>query len=400
VTVSSHRDLADRHGLMNYVPDGRLFLAGEPISSWVSRIGTPALVGLPARAAENVDWYQQAFTRGHSPTHLHYAVKASYDLDLCRAIVARGAGLEVMSARELDLARTLGISGDRLVINGIGRSVELTRRAIRERPRLLVVDSDEDLCAAVQVSRAERRVVPIALRLAMSGSGSRLGLGHPEELMRVLDVVLAEPFLTPAGILYHALHVATSHSAVQRHVAALVDVCLEVHAVRGWSFEYVDIGGGLAGRLEIEAVGGLDPLAAAAARELQRLPYAPALVVEPGRALVADAVVGLGRLVARKQRPDVMWGISDLGTNALVPVAGSAFLPTAAFWPVDAELVTFQLGDQSCSESTLGPAVELPDGTKDVVFLQAGAYTDVFAHAWGPDLPRPHLVPHLTSRST
>lgn len=388
MTARNHRDLAQSHGLLGFAPDGRLELSGEPIDAWSRQLGGPGVLVLGQRAGDNTRWYRETFARQWPEVRVHYALKASYDRDLCRAIVAQGAGLEVMSARELALSVELGVPGADLVINGVGRSAAFTRDAVRARPRLLVVDSDADLGAAVQVSRSERRPVPVALRLAGDGVQSRLGLRYPDELLPALDVVLQEPFLVAAGLLHHSLHSEVGVEAVRQHVRDLVEVCLALRTDRGLSLQYVDIGGGLAGRLEVEAAGGLDPIATVVAAELDRLPYRPELICEPGRVLVADAALGVGRIVATKRRDRVVWGICDVATNFLVPVPGSEFLPTAAYWPAGAAVERFRLGDQSCSEATLSESVEMPADTAEVVFLQAGAYTQVFAHEWGPDAPR------------
>ncbi|HST86244.1 MAG TPA: alanine racemase [Kineosporiaceae bacterium] len=388
------RSYLDHHDLLDYDVDGRLLLAGEPIESWRSVLPGPSIVHLPERAAANVRWYAAAFESLPGGVEVFYALKASYQTDVCAAIVESGAGLEVMSERELRLATELGVTGNRLVINGLGRSASFTAASVDADPLFIVLDTVEDVHRTEAAARAAGRRVRVALRLARDAATSagpqdpgRLGFTWPEEFLAVADLVRAGDHLELTGLLAHDLHHCTDPEEVSVHLRHVVAVLRAADQQHGLRFQVLDIGGGLASRIRVEREGGLSRLVERVATELATLPYQPLVVCEPGRSLVSDAAVGLASFVALKSRPAATWAITDLGTNYLVPVPGSDFVPVPLYWPPGAATTTFHLGDQSCTTSTLCRDVELPIGTREIAVLEAGAYTGVFAHAWGPSLP-------------
>jgi diaminopimelate decarboxylase len=373
---------------------GQLQLGSVTVAELLDRAGTPSVLMLPRRAAANTSWYQQQIAHGLPgvAVQVYYALKASYDPDLCRAVVDAGAGLEIMSHRELRLAADLGIGGDLLVVNGLGRSGEFTREAIAARPALLVCDTEVDLDQVSALAAAARTPVRVGLRLGLGERRGRLGLHWPGEFLAFLDRVRADPWLEPTGLLVHSLHHEEQVAGSARQAAGLGDALLDLQG-RGVRFEVLDVGGGLAGRRSVEQHATLARHAAAYAGVLARLDHRPRLFCEPGRALVADAAVGLARVTATKRVGDLTWLVLDVGTNYLVPVPGATFTPLPLRSPAPGEeTVRCAVSDQSCTGSVLCPEVWLPRDVTHVAVLDAGAYTGVFAHAWGPPMPAVHVL--------
>src|SRR5918992_2480353 len=86
----------------------------EAAASW----GTPLYVTDLDRAAEHLARYRAAVP----DALVAYAVKANPDPALLRRLVSDGAGCEVVSGVELELARRARCPPQRIVMNGGGRT--------------------------------------------------------------------------------------------------------------------------------------------------------------------------------------------------------------------------------------------------------------------------------------
>ncbi len=118
-----------------------------------ARWGTPLYVtDLDAVAAALAE-YRAAFPGAL----IAYAVKANPDPRLLARLAADGAGAEVVNAVELALALRAGIPGDRIVMNGVGKT-DADHAAARDAGALINAESLAELDAL------------------LAGPASRLGL--------------------------------------------------------------------------------------------------------------------------------------------------------------------------------------------------------------------------------
>src|SRR5580700_8521020 len=95
------------------------------------KIHTPAYVY--SRAA--IDDAQADLHRGLGslPHTLCFAVKSNGNLAILKHIAKAGNGFDIVSGGELEMLRTIGVRGDRIVFSGIGKSREEIREALQYR---------------------------------------------------------------------------------------------------------------------------------------------------------------------------------------------------------------------------------------------------------------------------
>ncbi|MFD5485774.1 diaminopimelate decarboxylase family protein [Streptomyces virginiae] len=378
---------------------GGLQVLGRDAEELLLTFGSPLLVLLPDRVEANVRSVYDAFGSRFPAVSVHYAVKSCYYEPVVRAALRAGAGLEVMSALEMQIAEQTGCAPDGLVINGLGRDEAYVRRGVRSPGSLHVLDTWDDLTAIATAASDEQRMVDVALRVVPQMPGdldnampldSKLG-NHAgsDDFWRMCDVVAEHPWLALRGLHGHQFTRAGSPADYGQFVAGLAAVACEAVARKGIQFDVIDIGGGFDTRSILESRGTpLSEFADVAAKELAAVPYPFLLVVEPGRYVAADAGIGLTRVRARKEREGFTWQVVDLATNTLIPVPGAEYLPI----PVqDSECDSriSRIGDGTCAPSVICDEIELPvtvPGTP-LAILHCGAYTTVFAHVWGPRPP-------------
>jgi diaminopimelate decarboxylase len=359
------------------------------------RFGTPVLVLLPEQIRSNVREITGAFERYLPRVRSYFALKSCYLRPAVEAVLEAGAGLEVMSPLELYMAEQLAVRGADLLVNGYGHSRDFADRAVAGAPAMFTLDSFEDIATVSAAARRSGTTVAVGLRLSLPASGpgttdpdTKLGFTwHDGQFERALAVVAADPALTVTGLLAHQLSHCAAPDVFGRHLAGVVACMRRVQERTGIRFPVLDVGGGFESRLLLAAQGvSIGDFAAEAGKALDGLPYPVTVYLEPGRFVAADAVVGLTTVVATKERPGGDWLITDLGTNALVPVPGSRF-PAVALQTADGAGHA-RLSDRSCAPAVIDPAASLPRGVRRLAILNAGAYTTALSHVWGPELPR------------
>jgi diaminopimelate decarboxylase len=261
------------------------------------RWGTPLYVTDLDRAAANLAAYRAALPNAL----LAYAVKANSDPQLLRRLVADGAGVEVVNETELALATRAGCPPDRIVMNGVGRTDAELRHAL-EAGVLVNAESLDDLEAMLEMAPSGARVglrlnpgldAETHPHLATGAASSKFGIGWDD-----LPDVLAR-----MGAADRRLASVGAHIGSDIADAAIYAELLERlrAALQRTGAEWIDIGGGLR---SIEAL----PAIATDER----------VIVEPGRAIVADAGWLVTRVVRTQLRADRTYAVADAGMTELI----------------------------------------------------------------------------------
>src|SRR4051794_15413635 len=284
----------------SWVADGRLHVGGCDAAVLAREFGTPVYVvaedDLRARARELLS----ALAEHHDgPGEIVYASKAFPSTAVLRAFAEEGLGCDVASGGELHLALRAGFMPERLYLHGNAKSDDELRMALGAGVGTVVVDHPAEAerldALATRPQRVLLRVTPgvdadTHEAILTGQAGSKFGM--PPEQARALAARRWER-LEVGGLHMHIGSQITDLDPWRRAIAALAGV---------GDFETYDLGGGL-GVPYTRADDPVDPrawvaaLVEAAHRELGE---GKRLVLEPGRALVANAGVTLYTVVAVK----------------------------------------------------------------------------------------------------
>jgi diaminopimelate decarboxylase len=379
--------------------DGRLRIAGCDAVELAREFGTPAYVvaedDLRARARE----FTAALAEHHDgPGDVVYASKAFPATAVLQVFAEEGLGCDVASGGELHLALRAGFEPARLYLHGNAKSDHELRMAVDAGVGTIVVDHPaeaERLAAIVPAGRRQRvllRVTPgvhadTHEAILTGQAGSKFGM-PPEQAREV--AARGWERLEIAGLHMHIGSQIADLAPWRRAIAALATV---------GEFEVYDLGGGLAvpyTRADRPA----DPsawvaaLVEAAHAELGR---DRTLIVEPGRALVANAGVTLYTVVAVKPGAvgellvAVDGGMSD---NLRPMMYGAVFEADLADRAGAEDGVHCQVVGKHCeSGDVLVRDVRLPDPRPgDVLAMPVtGAYGHAMANNYN-GVPRPPVV--------
>ena len=273
----------------------------EAAASW----GTPLYVTDLDRAAEHLARYRAAVP----DALVAYAVKANPDPALLRRLVSDGAGCEVVSGVELELARRAGCPPQRIVMNGVGRTDTELGVALAA-DALVNAESLDDLAAILRLATPDAR---IGLRLnpaldARTHAHLATGAAEAQFGVALSDLPVALDRIRAAGHRLTALgaHIGSGIGSAQpfAELAARLGAARAQAEAAGLAPERIDVGGGLADA-------GLLPAWAMA------LPDGH-LICEPGRSLVADAGWLVTRVLRVQPRAKVTYLVADAGMTELI----------------------------------------------------------------------------------
>jgi diaminopimelate decarboxylase len=305
--------------------DGKLYCEGVPVSELVAVHGTPLYVYSQAAIVERYRTFDRAF----EPLDrlIAYSVKANGNLALLKLLAEQGAGADIVSGGELYRARLAGISAERIVFSGVGKSVTELAAGLEAGIYGFNVESEGELWALSQLASTMNLRAPIAIRVNPNIESptphhyTRTGhnatkFGIPaEDAPQLYRLASTLPGLHVRGI---DVHIGSQILEVEPYRQALLRVLELVDQLRseGISFEYIDLGGGFGVSYEGEEGPGANDFAAALVPDLRRSGLR--LVLEPGRFIMAPSGVLLTRVITVKEMPEKTFVITDAGMNDLL----------------------------------------------------------------------------------
>jgi len=316
---------------------GHLVIGGADAVELAERFGTPLYVVDEQRVRENYQRFYRAFAERWSNVLVCYALKANFNLAICKILQKEGAGADISSENELRNALKVGIPGNRMVFNGNYKSLPELKLAITNDV-LINVDSLQELDAIERLAsrlgkraRIGIRVNPdvktsthpyIATGLRQSKFGFDVASGQAFEAYRLAS---RKQNVEVVGIHSHIGSQILDVGPFKEEAEKLMALVAEVKEKLKISLQLVDLGGGLGipykpddPELKPEEVA--EHVVSVVKRVVEKKDLAkPTLVFEPGRYIVADSSVLLARVGYTKERPGMpTWVAVDAGMNALI----------------------------------------------------------------------------------
>lgn len=316
---------------------------------------------------------------------IHYATKSNPAEPVLRKLHALGSGFEVASARELALLAALGVAPRKVIFSAPVKAPRDVVRAHQLGVRRYVVDST----AEVEKIAALAPGASVLVRVAVDDHHSRWPLGRKfgaatDEVPWLCSLAGASGLVVD-GLAFHVGSQATDAAAWR----AAVQRCGELAAsaeLDGVRLRTLDVGGGIPVPYE-GGVATVTEIAEQILLGLERWPYEVALVVEPGRYLVAQAGTIEAHVIGLSERAGRHWAFLDVGAfNGLFEasaVGGGLSLPFRAPDLPSEPSRTYEVAGPTCDgDDVIGTQVPLPAGLAvgDVVEIGcAGAYSLSYA---------------------
>jgi diaminopimelate decarboxylase len=377
---------------------GHLEVGGCDLVEVAREFGTPAYVV----AEDDLRGRARSFLSGlrarHSDCDVLFASKAFPCTPVLRAICQEGLSCDVASGGELTLALAAGFAPERIFLHGNAKSEAEVQLALAAGVGHVVLDSLHDM------ERVERTAASLDLNqnvlvrvnpdvsgdthaaISTGQADSKFGFGSADA-RAAIDAVASSPHLRLVGLHCHIGSQLLHLDPFRRAVAAL--------AALG-DYPVYNLGGGLgvAYQRNQEPPAVEDYLATLVDTAHDLLGRNKRLLIEPGRALVANSTVTLYSVETVKRNVSTWVAVDGGMSDNLRPMLyGSRYEALLADRPLQAGERCHLAGKHCESGDVIIHDVQLPDPAPgDIVLTPAtGAYGYAMANNYN-GVPRPPVV--------
>ncbi|MBQ9773698.1 MAG: diaminopimelate decarboxylase [Clostridia bacterium] len=303
--------------------EGHLCLGGQDTVALAEQYGTPLYLLDEDRIRERCRTYKKAMQEAFGAKALPlYASKAASFKQLYRIMKEEGMGVDVVSSGEVYTACEAGFPMERAYFHSNNKTDADIAYAMDRGIGYFVVDNREELDAIERLAAARGLTQKILLRLTPgidphtyaavstgkvdSKFGSAIETGQAEE---ITAYTLKQPHIHLSGYHCHVGSQVFDSDVFLRAAAIMLSFAAKMREKYGYQLEELDLGGGYGVRYleehpeidihaNIIAVG----IAVKAHCDVLGLPM-PAIRMEPGRSIVADAGMTLYHVGTVKRIP-------------------------------------------------------------------------------------------------
>ncbi|MEM8665802.1 MAG: diaminopimelate decarboxylase [Pseudomonadota bacterium] len=308
--------------------NGILHAEDVPLTDIAEAVGTPCFVYSAATFKRHVRVFTEALAGAGVPHLVCYAMKANSNQAILSLVSRLGAGMDVVSGGELMRALKAGVPADKIVFSGVGKTDEELAAALDAGIYCFNAESESELHALSAIAAQMGRTAPVSLRVnpdvearthAKIATGAKeTKFGIPASRAReIYAEAAAMPGLKVSGVDMHIGSQITSLEPFDAAFEVMGDL-LDMLRADGHAITHIDLGGGLGVPYEDGRTPPPRPedYAALVARHSNR--FGCKIIVEPGRAIAANAGILLTRVIHRKAGEAKTFIVVDAAMNDLI----------------------------------------------------------------------------------
>jgi diaminopimelate decarboxylase len=305
--------------------NNQLFAEDVAVADIAKAHGTPLYIY--SRATIERHWH--AFNNAVA-NHDHlicYAVKANSNLGVLSVLAKLGSGFDIVSKGELSRVIEAGGDTTKVVFSGVGKTSDEIRFALQQNIMCFNVESDAELDRINSVAGELGVKAPISIRInpdvdakthpyiSTGLKANKFGIAR-DDALRVYKRAAAMPHLDIKGM---DCHIGSQLTDITPFVDALerLLVLIDELAEHDILISHLDVGGGLGVPYNDETPPHPDEYAAAMSAKMQGRDHLK-LILEPGRAIAANAGILITEVEYLKQGEEKNFAIVDAAMNDLL----------------------------------------------------------------------------------
>ncbi len=330
------------------------------ISKIAAEVGTPFYLYSEQKLRRNFQTFANAVKSLKKAT-VCFAVKSNFNPTVLKIFAGMGAGADIVSGAELELALQAGVPADKIVFSGVGKTRAELTAAIQAGIKQINAESESEIRLIDEIARGLNKTAAVGIRvnpdvdahthekITTGKKENKFGIDWNDALRLFLS---AEQF---KGISLHGIEVHVGSQILDlepfREAFVKTKQMLKTLNENGVSIQTVDVGGGLgvAYKTDESAPSPADYIAV-----LQDVlgDFDGEFVFEPGRCLSGDAGVLVASVVRVKQTGEKSFAVLDAGMNDLV---------RPAMYDAYHNIVALKGGEASRKYDVVGPICESAD---------------------------------------
>ena len=303
---------------------GHLFVEKVSIASIAESVGTPFF----CYSSSSLEHQYLELKHALDPmgVRICYAVKANSNQAVIKTFANLGSGADIVSKGELIRALDAGITPDKIVFSGVGKTRDEIRHALEVGVGQFNIESPSELELISNIAQELKKTATVALRVnpdVDAQTHDKISTGRKADKFGI-DIDLAPALYTQAAqipginMVGLALHIGSQLTSLTPFRDAFERIAILVQDLRaaGASVKRLDLGGGLGVTYTTENPPDIEDYAQTIRSTVSSLKVE--LTVEPGRFLVANAGILVARVLFIKNTPVQRFVIVDGAMNDFI----------------------------------------------------------------------------------
>jgi len=255
-----------------------------------------------------------------------YSVKANSNLAILKALLDKGAGLDIVSGGELFRASQVGCPVEKIVYASVGKTDREIEEAIKKKILFFNVESVGELENINRISERLNRITRVAIRInpdvepkthkfiTTGKITNKFGI----DFKNAYNIFLLRNNFSNLNICGLHIHIGSQITESAPYVAAITKMVEFIRRLRrkGIGLEYLNIGGGLGIIYNKETPQTAQKFAKRIMPLLKKTGLK--IILEPGRFIVGNAGILVTKVLYIKNTPKKTFVIVDGGMNDLI----------------------------------------------------------------------------------
>jgi len=303
----------------------QLYVEDLPVKQLAEEFGTPLYIY--SRATLERHWHAFDSALGKHPHLICYAVKANSNIGILNVMAKLGSGFDIVSQGELERVLAAGGDASKVVFSGVAKSRAEIMRALEVGIRCFNVESVAELHHINQIAGEMEKIAPISLRVnpdVDAHTHPYISTGLKENKFGV-SVNEAREVYKLAATLPHVkitgmdCHIGSQLTELQPFLDATDRLIRLMEQLKEDSItlKHLDLGGGLGVTYTDETPPHPSDYATALLNKLKNYEDLE-IILEPGRAIAANAGILLAKVQYLKSNESRNFAITDTGMNDMI----------------------------------------------------------------------------------
>ena len=339
----------------------QLYVEDLPVKQLAEEFGTPLYIY--SRATLERHWHAFDSALGEHPHLICYAVKANSNIGILNVMAKLGSGFDIVSQGELERVLAAGGEASKVVFSGVAKSRAEIMRALEVGIRCFNVESVAELHHINQIAGEMGKVAPISLRvnpdvdahthpyISTGLKENKFGVSV-DEAREVYKLAATLPHVKITGM---DCHIGSQLTELQPFLDATDRLIRLIEQLKedGITLKHLDLGGGLGVTYTDETPPHPSDYAAALLNKLKDYEDLE-IILEPGRAIAANAGILVAKVQYLKSNESRNFAITDTGMNDMIrPALYEAYMNIIE--------IDRTLGREKAIYDVVGPVCETSD---------------------------------------
>ena len=303
----------------------QLYVEDLPVKQLAEEFGTPLYIY--SRATLERHWHAFDSALGKHPHLICYAVKANSNIGILNVMAKLGSGFDIVSQGELERVLAAGGEASKVVFSGVAKSRAEIMRALEVGIRCFNVESIAELHHINQIAGEMGKIAPISLRvnpdvdahthpyISTGLKENKFGVSV-DEAREVYKLAATLPHVKITGM---DCHIGSQLTELQPFLDATDRLIRLIEQLKedGITLKHLDLGGGLGVTYTDETPPHPSDYAAALLNKLKGYENLE-IILEPGRAIAANAGILVAKVQYLKSNESRNFAITNTGMNDMI----------------------------------------------------------------------------------